>query len=535
MTIAPSAIPTYVVTDRRTWLDVAAALALALVAIVLRRHFPTDGLFYDDAWQALGAIKGSLADLPLVGQSQPGFTLELMGWRSVAGTGATSMVIPTLIAGVLGPPLLYLFLRRCGFVRSVSVLLGALMAAAPLHIAYSTRVKSYTTDVVLMMLITLVVGRVARWRWQGPTAAAWVVGSILAATYSSFTLLGVVAAGIILVLHPNGDRRIRIVAVGVQLLAHAAYLLAVSQRLNSHLVAGFFVTRGGYIALDPNPVTMTQTVLDHLLRVVQVFPGLLGPRWFLLTSLLAAAGGLARAAWRGPLAIRARFLLLSAMIAIAGSVVHLVPFGPYATGTGAGRVTLWLIPALAVGLATTLDLLRRALADRRPLRIGLDAVALGLVVVVLVGAGDNGAPYPAGGARDATRYVMHRLEERDVVWITRPTSFSFALAASSPLQLEPTPERAIGFLPDFADPRFVPIPDYELDSRTLDASLADADRVWIVHAEVKRGPGPLEDLRRDLAARLDAAGFELRRSAEVGSTAVDLWLRSDVTPSGTPR
>lgn len=505
---------------RPAWLDPVAAVGLGVVAVLLRWNLPVDGLFYDDAWQALGVVEGSLRDLPLVGQTQPGFTLELLAWTAVAGTGDAALVTPALAAGALGPPLLYLLLRRGGFVRSVSLLLAAAMAVASVPITYSTRVKSYTTDVLIMMAITLILPRVVRARWTRRVAIAWVAGAILAATYSSFAVLGMVGAGLVIVLHPNGDRRLRAVAVGAQLATQALLLVAVSQQANTRLITGFFRTRGGFIEVSPNPVETAGNVLDHLARVVEVYPGIEGPRWLLIGLVVAAIGGLALAAWRGPLAVRGRFLGLTLLMAMAGSVLRVVPFG-----AEAGRVTLWTIPAIAVGLATAADCLRRALLPNRALGTGLHVAALGLVVLALVTSSDD-VRYPPTGARDGTRHVIERLAARDAVWITRPTTFSFALYADVPVELEPTPERAIGFLPDFEDPRFVPIPDFRPDRRTLDRSSASADRVWVVNAEVKGGRGPAADLVRALSDQLAGGGYALEESVELGATTVYLWTRT---------
>ena len=42
-------------------IDAVLAVGLFTIALVYRLHFPTDGLFYDDAWQAFGAAEGRLA------------------------------------------------------------------------------------------------------------------------------------------------------------------------------------------------------------------------------------------------------------------------------------------------------------------------------------------------------------------------------------------------------------------------------------------------------------------------------------------
>src|SRR6476620_10410965 len=92
--------------------DAVLALGLFTIALVYRLHFPKDGLFYDDAWQAFGAAEGRLAQFFTIGQTQPGFGFELIAWTRLFWHGASTMVVPALIAGALGPVALYLVLRR---------------------------------------------------------------------------------------------------------------------------------------------------------------------------------------------------------------------------------------------------------------------------------------------------------------------------------------------------------------------------------------------------------------------------------------
>ena len=137
---------------------------------------PADGLFYDDAWQALGAWKGSLSESISVGQTQPGFTLGLMVWTRLFGMGTASLVTPALIAGTLGPPALYLGLRWFRLVTLDRLLAGAALASAQVHIEYSYHVKTYTFDVLIMLALALVVWKIAFFHWRTSTAVAWFMG-----------------------------------------------------------------------------------------------------------------------------------------------------------------------------------------------------------------------------------------------------------------------------------------------------------------------------------------------------------------------
>ena len=494
--------------------DALIALALGAIAFVVRRHVPEDGLFYDDAWQAFGAWKGSPSELITVGQTQPGFTAGLMAWTRVFGMGTASLVAPALIAGTLGPPLLYLALRRFGYARSIAFLAGAALTGAGVHIAYSYHVKTYTFDVLIVLGLALAVRHLAPHRWTTATATAWSIGAVAVGSFSSIALIGTVVAGVVLVLHPSGDRKLRACALLVQVTALGALYLASSRTYNDRLIHAFFAERGGYVEFDPNPVAFSRSTVDHLWNIVDVFPGrLLG------LSLVFAGLGLLAAAWRGRLVIPARFLALMVVIAAAGGIVGVIPFGP---PRAQGRVTLWMIPAIAVGLCTALELARRSVAGRAALRAGFDAILCVFAVLLVVSALRADTSYPAG-ARAATNQVMASLRPNDAVVITRPTFYSFALYADTPVDLRATPGRSIGFLPEFSDERLHLFDFFTTTSEELEQFIGDADRLYVVHANVS--PQTQSKYLFNLAVGIRMMGFQHQSSTTVATGQVDVWLR----------
>lgn len=205
------------------WFDLLAVSGLAVTAFVLRRDgLPHDGLFFDDSWVAAGAVKGSLANLWIVGSAHPGFTAALMASTSIAGSDFRALAYPALIAGTIGSPLLHLALRRFGYARSICVLMGAALVVARVHILYSGRVKGYTLDPLLVLGLVVLIPRLARMSWRWQTAIAWLVGLTVSATFSGFALVASAAAGVVLLLHPASDRTIRAGAIS----ARAAVFLA---------------------------------------------------------------------------------------------------------------------------------------------------------------------------------------------------------------------------------------------------------------------------------------------------------------------
>src|SRR5436309_3202973 len=98
------------VEHRLWWADPMIVVALGVFAYLCRQERPSDGFWFDDAWQAFGAVNGSVSNFLTVGQTQPGFGLVLIVWNRVFDHETASLITPALAAGVLGPMLLYLVL-----------------------------------------------------------------------------------------------------------------------------------------------------------------------------------------------------------------------------------------------------------------------------------------------------------------------------------------------------------------------------------------------------------------------------------------
>ena len=503
---------------RQHGLDAAAAAALALVALLLRLDRPvTDGLFYDDAWMALGVSEGSFWDLRTVGQSQPGFTFVLMIWKTVFGSGTTSLTAPAFIAGVLGAPALYVVLRRLGHARAVAFFVASLVVASTAHITYSHRVKTYTSDVILVLVLALAVPWFARRRWTLVTASFWLGVSLAVASFSSFMLLAASAAGVIVVLHHRGDWRLRAGTVAVQAVGEVLLFKAVSTTHDSEGVAAFFHGRDGYIDFDPNPLRLAPEVLERFLNVMEAFPG--GPGWVAPVALVVVAFGLGNAAWRGESSVTARLFLVMVTIALGGAIVDRVPFGPNKASV---RVVLWLIPVVALGIAEALRFARARVERAGHRRAWFDGLVLGAAGAVLFSSLPPAEdPYPYAGAKSATRSVMAELGPTDAVWITRYTTYSFALYSDTPVSLEGTPERLIGFLPEFADAR-LHLFDLEVDEDELDVALRGVDRVFVIAATIARS---YDRNVRNLLISLVFRDFEVTSWEPIGSARVGVMER----------
>jgi hypothetical protein len=148
-------------------LDSLAVAGLLVAAYLARRNvLPLGGLLPDDAWQAFGAAKGSPGNLLTVGFSSPGFTSALMVWSRITGP-PERMANIAFAAGVVTPAVVYAALRRFGYSRSISLLLGAALVSERLNIVYSGRVKSYLLDALVVL------GIAALFQWS----RSWVRAS----------------------------------------------------------------------------------------------------------------------------------------------------------------------------------------------------------------------------------------------------------------------------------------------------------------------------------------------------------------------
>ena len=137
---------------RRTRGDVVVVVPLVAVAIGLRAPgLGPSSLWIDDAWVAF-AHRAGYADLTEIGLSAPGFSLLLKIWFEIVGFTEVSAQVVPFAAAIVAPPLAYVILRyRVG--AAVALAGASWLLLAPVHVEYSTRVKQYSTEVVLALLL----------------------------------------------------------------------------------------------------------------------------------------------------------------------------------------------------------------------------------------------------------------------------------------------------------------------------------------------------------------------------------------------
>jgi hypothetical protein len=327
-------------------------------------------------------------------------------------------------------------------------------------------------------------------------------------------------------------------------------LLAIQRTYNAHELEVFWARRhDAYLDFNVNPIRFGAELLEHLSRVAHVFPGNSG--WWPTLCVIVALLGLLGAALTkrsSPSTVRARYLLMILLVAIVGGVLDRFPFGPAQGGITLGntflpatfsrgeRASLWLIPLLAVGLAVTLQALRKLGADRRWRRVGFDSLAyLIAAIVLIIAVGHDAPPYAIPGSESAVRFVQSELGKDDAVLVMQGGHYQFALESDFDASILARPQESIGFVPVFSDPR-VHVVEFPFDravparvsQRTRNA-VSEVDRV-IVYSGSHIYSFQFV-LTQDHVLRSE--GFRKRATFDFGAEKVWIWEKSlDGAPHG---
>lgn len=507
-----------------------ALVLLGVGAWVARRgSLPSDGLWFDDSWVAAGALLGSPRQLLVVGSSHPGFTAILMAIDRVGGD-LWSLGVPSLVFGVVAPPALYLALRWFGFARALSAFLSAALVVAPVPVLYAGRVKGYTLDTLVVLFLAVAVPVLARRRWRWPVALAWTVAAIGIGSLSGYALLATAGAGTILVLHPSGDRWTRVLAVAAQAAVQGLYLAIASSKTD---LAGIEESMerlyDGHMTFSWNPLTFGGEVLEHLRRLAEVYPASPGDgRWWLAGLAVLAMAGLAIGAISGRSrseTLAARYLSLLVLLAAAGSLVGRFPFGPTneVPLSAGGRHTLWMVPALAFGLAVVADRARASISNRDLPRLGFDALVVTAAIAIVVVMYEPAQPAPFQGSESAARFVDASIRPDDVVIVTGSSTFSFAISTATPVGVRATPDHQVGFAPVYLDDRIENVGVWAASPRSVEQIrtwTGEAERALVVHSGVVGAPG-----RDRLLTELERQGFLPAETRTFEWTVVHVYQR----------
>jgi hypothetical protein len=230
-------------------------------------------------------------------------------------------------------------------------------------------------DALIVLGFVALLPRLVRVHFGWREVALWVFGSFVVGFFSPFAFVAAGVAGMIVLLRPSGDRVMRAVAVALQGALGVALTLAVRRTYDANALEVWWKRNyDGFVGFDVQPLGLLSHAVTHMRRVAAVFSG--GPAWWATVILIVALLALAVDALvrrRAARAVRAQYLLLLMLVAVAASVVSVLPLGP--TGDGM-RLSLWLVPIFAIGVASAVERLRVALTSQVATRIAFDAAAV---------------------------------------------------------------------------------------------------------------------------------------------------------------
>jgi hypothetical protein len=293
------------------------------------------------------------------------------------------------------------------------------MAVAPEHLVYSTRVKQYTLEalvgLVLLGLAWAVVERRSSARWLAIGAMGATVLSGSAGTFAG-AVLG--AAFVVAVL--SDRRRLReLVAPAAAFGAFAVLWWALY--LRTHVPEGLRAFwQDEFRRVDEGPRVLLLDVRDSLSRTADRFLPV-APAWLWL--LLAVV---ALAAWIPRLAV---VVLAPVGVAVVLAALHQAPIG-------VGRTEIYLLPAAAVAVGGAVHglTLQRAVWVRGASTV----VPFGVCVALLVGGlaqGRRDEPYPHEDVRGFIEEAQARLgAPGDVVLVYPATRWAWAIYSDRPFR-----------------------------------------------------------------------------------------------------
>jgi hypothetical protein len=491
--------------------------ALALVGIVgfgawaRAPGFTSSSLWFDDAWTAMPA-RVSLSTAARMVTTAPGYTIALRSWLRLHPGATWWAQLPAFLFGLAGIVAVFALL---GFFRAWWPLpyLGALVvAASPVAVDYSTRVKQFGLD---LLLACLVLWLLERWRRSGSRrdAALLAIGCAGSLLISATTLVVCAAVAAVAVVCGLTERRRRgdaATVAGATLATLTVSYVLWLRHLSPSLHYGW--TKRGYLLSTQSAhriafsLEAMGTGIFHWMLGVPLGRGRVSTAITpvgVVLSLLAAAVLVAIVAPPLVGAVRRRGrepgpLLTSALAVVLAVVLALAGRSPF----GGGRTDEVLYPAillLAAGAVTPLV----TRAGERTRRTALAGVVVVAGVLVGVGA-THRAAYPTTDLRplaDQLATPLNVARSRVVVvdpWLTftwaydglSPTAISFAHTQLSWSQ---------GFHVVSRTPTVLISTNYFFPDRSYSALSSRTARVWYVASTVGHQsavPGHPNDLEK---------------------------------------
>lgn len=488
-------------------LDAGWALGLVVLAAVLRaRSLGPSSLWLDDAWVAL-ASRADLAELPTVGATALGFAAVEWALAAVAGSSSLVLQLVPFVAGILGPAAVYVVARSHDAARWAAVAAAALLVTSPVSITYAGRVKPYSLDTLLALLVVAAAWRVLERPADGRRAAWLGVAAVVALVVSGATALTVAPAVAVVAFSARrspGGPALR-AGAGIGAFGGMWWLLvlrpATSDGLRDYWSDFFPSTNGGPAGV----VTDLGGLLVDLIRgftVVAPWPALVG---------LAAC--VALVARRRPLV--AALLAGPTVTTAIAATLQIAPLG-------GGRTDAHLYGSLALLVAVGLHEGGRSLARAHPITVVAPATAGALAAALMLVAWPP-PRYPAEDVRPLVTILEESVVAGDAVLVYSATRWAYALYTSGAVGLVDDESSLNGFDVVPRDPRVTILDPHRDDparhAPAVAAAVTDAARVWLLSSHETPDIAGVE-------AGLVAAGFERRATVERRGARLSRWERA---------
>jgi len=467
--------------------DIACATFLAslLLWLVLPSLGP-QSLYRDDAWQVLIARQRNWADVARFGVTAPGFGLLLSAWLAASGFSEAAAQVPSLVAGALGPPGLYLLARTIGLSRLAALLAGLLLAVTSSQVVESARVKPFTLDALFAIILSALVLAVLRdparrGRWLALAGSGGL--ALLVSAQAALPAASGLMACLFAARRCSSSVRLwgtaTVACFGVAMLSWYLIVVGSSGReaLHEYWAQSFLPWDAGLRSMARAAVKITDAFFDHALNGI--------PFAWVLGVPLAGIGAVLGS--RVLDADRTAVLVLPFIQAWLLNSAGRVPLG-------GGRIDLYLLPFLFVLLALPLEWLKA----RRPafaLALGYSAIC----IIVLAAVWQRQSRYPREDLRSLTASVEDLARPEDSIVVYPETSYPYAVYSRFQSRLEPDPLSMTGFTPVSNDARVDMLPGFQFGTggpvfhrgerrcvELLKAAIARARRrggaVWIVQS-----------------------------------------------------
>ena len=493
-------------------LDVVVAVTLVVAGAGLRAaQLGPSSLWLDDAWLALVSRADGLGEVVTVGVTAPGFAAALAVVFGVVGPSSVAAQALPFAFGVAAAPLLYLVARRLGFGRGAALVGAALVLASPVHVAYSGRVKPFTTDAVLAVVVLFSGWRVVerpdegrRWGWLALVA----MGSVMVSAAVATSVAAAYLAGMVAAARGARPRHLRPVLASVAAFTGFALVWwwAVIRPASTSSLRAYWSDHYIDVATGPG-----ETVTDLAAAVTNVVEGLSALPVVVFGSLLALAA--VSVVVRRPLL--AVLLLGPVSVSVVLAVFEIAPLG-------GGRTDIHLYPSLALLIALGVHLIGTRMST-------VGAWAVPTVVLALVAATVRAAPpYPAEDLRPLVAMVEADARADDLILVYSASRWAYALYTSASVDLRRDRNSPNGFAVDIQDPRVEVLEPHRQDpdryGPILDRLAERNTRLWLAASHLGADVPVIERMLRD-------RGYETVRTESRPGATLTLWMRgSDPAP-----